>query len=1075
MDESQVDSLIQTIFQGSTNAGGDIKIDRVTQIGSQTIINKKISFFELELKPFRKPEFVGPKIASGFAKVLCIHHCLVLGDGVNVDKSFLAKHIATLLTEELSNAHKAVVVKEWDRSSNSGDIEFELEDSEVYKILILTQVSPQNLLGYTFSDIQKIASRKNHFVIATTELPFDAWHLLDSCRVWWRDLSEKDVADCERLINKLSDEEALNSWYHKQLDPRGQLLAIGLSLFDGLFDDQFFAALEVVVSNAWQNRDSNLKALDYCDLDNLRNYFDFIDTDDQRTLVKIRFPKQRFTCLKIAWKSHRRQILAALPILVDIIKNTTKNSSGELYGSLLRREKIRQSASEAISGVGLISRLGSREAVEGNLLTLAASSEIEVQAVAAQSIASWRDQENRGFVLNNQPGLDIDEELFSILESWQTETQINRFISLFLKDKAAEERNEPSDYIRATLAITIAYASLYDASGKLPSKLCLLFKDLSRDKNKLVRDRFKQYALPIFIGRHLSTIRDFMHSMVNDTELIRPIAESLALAYRFNTVGVLSLLEEWKNACKVQYKTIARRGRLEQRESLLVTLTLTYSQIFQLKNIDVPNGIDVRTCFSKLFEILKFERHEIVRAALISAIGDLLKYNSELLNSENGLVEVVRYLSHGKETELLVSNLSDIYLNQRSELEEGDTTVKIGEATYPVWIRSSERKSTDIENIFLAWIKDDSNKRLQEIAAQSLMSFVKDFEGKEQKALTALKVIEENAKSPIPSGEREISQEPYKPEPPQESAYLTKFIPWLATRKAESYRLSVSHLLPKTAQTNLLNSSSAGFLIQKLGKSADSKLVSLSRFLNRGLWLSKNFWALSLTLGAAALYSAFSVKEVLDAYTLSSSNAPQQTIESSEPVRNPFEDVEFPQPSCGDPLPSDASAYPVQSYPIFVNYSDSNLSQVKTSFCRDALATVRKDKGVKSIQTASFLSREKAELFKDYLSTFLTGVEVGNPSTIEKVPASTPTTPSLLQPFDKGSVQPANTNFNAEIFDPPSNCRTGPGTDNPVHKALQKGDILIDINNPKMDRKGEIWYEEQYLGCWLHHSQIRIK
>jgi hypothetical protein len=70
--------------------------------------------------------------------------------------------------------------------------------------------------------------------------------------------------------------------------------------------------------------------------------------------------------------------------------------------------------------------------------------------------------------------------------------------------------------------------------------------------------------------------------------------------------------------------------------------------------------------------------------------------------------------------------------------------------------------------------------------------------------------------------------------------------------------------------------------------------------------------------------------------------------------------------------------------------------------------------------------------------------------------------------------QTSESKFNAVIFDPPSNCRTAPGTENAVTQVLPKGDVWVDREAPQSDRKGEAWYQEKYLGCWLHHSQLRF-
>ena len=79
------------------------------------------------------------------------------------------------------------------------------------------------------------------------------------------------------------------------------------------------------------------------------------------------------------------------------------------------------------------------------------------------------------------------------------------------------------------------------------------------------------------------------------------------------------------------------------------------------------------------------------------------------------------------------------------------------------------------------------------------------------------------------------------------------------------------------------------------------------------------------------------------------------------------------------------------------------------------------------------------------------------------------------QTTTKAQASPVNRDFNAEVFDPPSNCRIRPEANSSVKQVLQKGDVLVDRNNPQTDSKGEFWYREQYLGCWLHNSQIRFK
>ncbi len=74
----------------------------------------------------------------------------------------------------------------------------------------------------------------------------------------------------------------------------------------------------------------------------------------------------------------------------------------------------------------------------------------------------------------------------------------------------------------------------------------------------------------------------------------------------------------------------------------------------------------------------------------------------------------------------------------------------------------------------------------------------------------------------------------------------------------------------------------------------------------------------------------------------------------------------------------------------------------------------------------------------------------------------------------RGSAQTSSV-FNAEIIDPPTNCRSNPGSDNSVQQVLQRGDVLIDRENSAVDIRGNIWYREKYLGCWIHQSQLQFK
>ena len=92
------------------------------------------------------------------------------------------------------------------------------------------------------------------------------------------------------------------------------------------------------------------------------------------------------------------------------------------------------------------------------------------------------------------------------------------------------------------------------------------------------------------------------------------------------------------------------------------------------------------------------------------------------------------------------------------------------------------------------------------------------------------------------------------------------------------------------------------------------------------------------------------------------------------------------------------------------------------------------------------------------------------PASVAPAPVSSPSVA-----IDPSKSPQVSNGFNAEIMDPPSNCRSNPSEFSPVQKVLDLGDILVDRANVGRDSKGGIWYREQYLGCWIHNSQLQFK
>jgi len=122
---------------------------------------------------------------------------------------------------------------------------------------------------------------------------------------------------------------------------------------------------------------------------------------------------------------------------------------------------------------------------------------------------------------------------------------------------------------------------------------------------------------------------------------------------------------------------------------------------------------------------------------------------------------------------------------------------------------------------------------------------------------------------------------------------------------------------------------------------------------------------------------------------------------------NPFKNENFPKPSCGDTLPSNDTEYPVSFFPVFVEYSEANLSSIQQKYCRDAFQNYRKEKQKDSIQVASFNGRERATFFRELLSSEYQGAEVGSPTVIAARPNSSPTPAPTRSPRSANRSNPS--------------------------------------------------------------------
>nr|VFK28101.1 MAG: hypothetical protein BECKMB1821G_GA0114241_10337 [Candidatus Kentron sp. MB]VFK32910.1 MAG: hypothetical protein BECKMB1821I_GA0114274_10386 [Candidatus Kentron sp. MB]VFK75797.1 MAG: hypothetical protein BECKMB1821H_GA0114242_10326 [Candidatus Kentron sp. MB] len=585
---------------------------------------------------------------------------------------------------------------------------------------------------------------------------------------------ESDAIDKETLNNLIETcndpGRGVRQIFQTLPDIDSRLLSLGFSFLAGLPDDQAFAGIEQIYLQAWKARDNTLRMPDYCDFDLLHAFFSLVKTDGGLTLVENRFQEQRRLLLKAAWRSHRRQILAALPVLAHLVAQSVASNAAavdrEIFGSRERRRRFRDAAADTLSDIGLISA----DAAEDTLLSLAADKEFGVQAVAARAMARWR-------------RYGADEQLFGRIEKWQRSAYATNFIRGIFEGEEAKRTAKPEDFIRATIALVIGYAAQYDPKNALSERLARLMDDFAIDPSPLVRDRFHRHTLPQVVALHVVSMEEQLRRMIKhlDPALDSAIASSLAYAYRVDAPAVTTILDNWYQ------ETTRNRASHEfaERESLLVTIVLTHGL---LDYGDDGSALVTDPGAGRLKEILEKERHPLVREAVIVAIAELAKRD---FNRFSGMLKSLITKATLEEKDKFVRILERIFLKEREDLEGGEDWVDLNSRSYPLWF-DKERPLTSIEKALLGWIRDGFGDT---VAQQIAFDCSVRFQGIFQRAETARieQIRDERIRAQVDSLARD------EDEAKQSAASHVNtpwFIPWWVT-KGNEFKPVIRNLLPR--------------------------------------------------------------------------------------------------------------------------------------------------------------------------------------------------------------------------------------------------------------------------------------
>ncbi len=594
--------------------------------------------------------------------------------------------------------------------------------------------------------------------------------------------SEAWVAD--KLEQHSGSRDAVHKWY-RQFDDRGQLLALGLAFFDGLFDDQVFAALETLVEACWRKLDPSLAHFDYHELGRLGAYFRGI-AGGRISRIEAWAPEHRQAVFEVAWRLHRRRMLATLPWIVQMVRDSAQGSSAsgdglrtlsalgsqerdagtdagsetgaaepsetedgelseqetrlsrwyghgpgrDLFGSPVRCVQIRRAAAETLGQLGRFSV----EAIERSLLDLAEDGRRDVQIVAAVAMANWRAAEPRDAASTEESSRDErSRRLFRTLSAWQNEAFSKEFSQRLRRRWRAADAFA---HIRATVALTVGYASLFDPPGHLSGELEKLLEQLLDDRHPHVRDRFRTQTLPIIVASHLKQLEELLREKVlREADLLYAVATGVALASGTRPQEARQVLEDWRAETGRMPRRPEAEGEAPHREKLLATIALAYGRIRPAREGHERRGeMTAGEIFKTLQQILNQEASPFVRNAVLLAMTFQTHDGPPGGGANDSFRQVASHLRDFlgevtlEERPLVVDWLTRLYLEQRRKLKKNrngkpyDDKVRTDGGAYPVWIRS-ERSLTEVERVLYGWLLSSSHPAAQQVAMSAFAAF----------------------------------------------------------------------------------------------------------------------------------------------------------------------------------------------------------------------------------------------------------------------------------------------------------------------------------------------------------------
>lgn len=704
----------------------------------------KAQFEKLTMRSDDFRDYLKPSFTDEVIRRLNDHHILLIGGSYSFNKGHFLKYVTVTSRQEGQE------IKECTNLHNFHGLSAAIYEEASCNILILNYLTAKDI-SYRFQELKRLALAKSHKIIISTEEPYSAWLFEeDMHHSHWFEIPDKDIyskevlqdyltdllqkqridlpinknlvtdelsgtEQIERLVELLSkhkgtltaqyvlevvrscrdiDSDSLQYWFDN-LSGLHKLVVIGVALFDGAYENQLFAGFERILNYAWRKRDKDLKSIDYEDLIPLASFF---KTDGISIRSKLR--EQRKKIIKLAWRTHKRYILSTLPVLRDIVIESSSEVpiDLELLGTENYRNNIRNVISETLSDIGLQSFYD----VENTLLHLASHRNIQPQIVVAKAISRWK--------------LYDENKIYEILERWQYNTEVHHLMRSYI---GSDDNNYlPLSYIQATVILTLYFTSQYEKNRQLSEKNKDLLLRFRRNRNELVVERMK-WTLDMMTASHPDSLADILRDeFLSSFHYVEPIAFGLAKAYNNGfAANVKGILEGWMKYYDDNKVTgVEDPASYTHRDKVLAAVIKVLGLIDYVK---VPL-ITVEYTYGLLENYRKNIHKYVLRKYLIETIVNIIEANfyTNKATSINMISNVDK-----EERRYIVEKFVDRYLNQREELTDGDYEITFNDThCFDTWINQDERPKTPVEKLMSEWKKNQSNT-LSQIAINSFVEF----------------------------------------------------------------------------------------------------------------------------------------------------------------------------------------------------------------------------------------------------------------------------------------------------------------------------------------------------------------